>query len=102
MAILGNTILGRTSGFDPATATGLQGGTRTGTLPEGTELAADGTIMLRLPDGRLVDPNAPFGTGDASTDYGLPALRGSASGESRIDPRLQPYLELGLRVALHP
>jgi hypothetical protein len=38
-------------------------------------------------------------TGDSSTDYGLPALRGSAAGESRIDPRLQPYLELGLRGA---
>lgn len=32
-------------------------------------------------------------------DYGLPALRGTAGGESRIDPRLQPYLELGLRGA---
>ena len=32
-------------------------------------------------------------------DYGLPALRGAASGESRIDPRLQPYLELGLQRA---
>ena len=32
-------------------------------------------------------------------DYGLPALRGAPSGESRIDPRLQPYLELGLQRA---
>ena len=27
----------------------------------------------------------------------LPALRGAATGESRIDPTLRPYLELGLR-----
>jgi hypothetical protein len=32
-------------------------------------------------------------------DYDLPPLRGSAGGESRIDPRLQPYLELGLQRA---
>jgi hypothetical protein len=32
-------------------------------------------------------------------DYGLPALRGSAAGESRIDPRLQPYLGMGLQRA---
>jgi hypothetical protein len=33
------------------------------------------------------------------SDYGLPALRGSAAGESRIDPRLQPYLGMGLQRA---
>jgi hypothetical protein len=77
MSILGNALLGRSSGFSPTTATGLQGGTRVGTLPENMEIAADGTIKLRLPDGRLIDPFTPgLSTGNASTDYGLPALRG--------------------------
>jgi hypothetical protein len=30
-------------------------------------------------------------------NYGLPELRGAAAGESRIDPTLRPYLELGLQ-----
>lgn len=32
-----------------------------------------------------------------ATTTGLPELRGVAGGESRIDPTLRPYLELGLR-----
>lgn len=32
-------------------------------------------------------------------DYGLPALRGTAGGESRIDPTLRPYLGMGLQRA---
>lgn len=35
--------------------------------------------------------------GGTSPLAGLPALRGTASGESRIDPTLRPYLELGLQ-----
>ena len=35
--------------------------------------------------------------GGTSPLAGLPSLRGTASGESRIDPTLRPYLELGLQ-----
>lgn len=40
-------------------------------------------------------PVTPSFTPTATT--GLPTLRGGATGESRIDPTLRPYLELGLQ-----
>ena len=97
-----NAMLGNPTGFDPAnpTGTGLQAGaTRYQPLGPNEEIGPDGAIMMRLPDGRLIQPETVAGTGSASNDYGLPALRGTGGGESRIDPRLQPYLELGLRGA---
>jgi hypothetical protein len=119
MSILENALLGRSSGFSPTTATGLQGGTR-GTLPENAEIAADGTIKMRLPDGRLIDPfttgfstgiTPGFGGGYTAPSFttttptpgagvditNLPALRTSSVTDSNIDPTLRPYLELGLR-----
>jgi hypothetical protein len=42
--------------------------------------------------------NAPTPGGSTESIINqLPALRGTAGGESRIDPSLRPYLELGLR-----
>jgi hypothetical protein len=43
-------------------------------------------------------PQAPIPGGSSDNIIGnLPALRGTTGGESRIDPALRPYLELGLR-----
>lgn len=110
MATLGNVILGRTTGFDPMSATGFNPiqpeATRIGNIPENYEIAADGTLMMRLPDGRLIQPNQPYsGSGSASNNRpiidNLPALRAPVSlGErSTIDPALVPYLQTGLQAA---
>lgn len=45
-----------------------------------------------------IPPQTPIpGGSTADLISQLPALRGTTSGESRIDPTLRPYLELGLR-----
>lgn len=45
----------------------------------------------------ITPTSIPGGTGDIVA--GLPAARGQASGDSRIDPALRPYLDIGLRRA---
>lgn len=100
MSILRNLFLGRPSGFAPGPAPGLQsGGTMSGPLPENTFIGEDGTIKMRLPDGRVIDPYSSGMGGSFDIISNLPELRGGASGESRIDPTLRPYLGLGLQRA---
>jgi hypothetical protein len=46
--------------------------------------------------GQQINVPTPGGS-SANIIGGLPALQARGTGESRVDPSLRPYLELGLR-----
>ena len=113
---IGQALLGNVP-FTMPTQIGLQPGGTGQPLGENMVRSETGEILLRLPDGRLISPytfgESSIGTGGTFTPMAttapvtpssipsmmtdLPPLRGGAAGESRIDPTLRPYLELGLQ-----
>lgn len=68
-------------------------------LPYGTQLpigARNYTIAPAPEQLPVISPTAAPGS-EVGIQQSLPSLRAPTSGESRIDPTLRPYLELGLR-----
>jgi hypothetical protein len=70
--------------------------------PNQTFSALDSTLQPNpnapmIPQAPTVGPVTPVPSGDIVSN--LPPLRGTAGGESRIDPTLRPYLGMGLQRA---